>query len=131
MKHIILAIAFLTTTCLSAFADERPTKESNAIAIQQGRIALSAKIQALETSLNANNTAQVNTLATEIHGLLRQGMSYTMNEIALAPKQDRKTINVRYLEQEQLAHQYHLLMKNVPANAPELAIQAKAFLKKY
>ena len=131
MKHLVLAVAFLTMSCLTALAGERPTKESNAAAIQQGRAALSSKIAAFESSLKANNTTQANALATEIHGLLRTGMSHTMNEIALAPKEDRKTINVRYLAQEEAAHSFYQMLKDVPGNGNKLVNQAKSFLKTY
>jgi len=131
MKPIILAIAFLTSTCIFAFADGRITREGNQAAIKQSRTVISSRVQLLENSVKTNNATETTRLAAEVQGLLRNGMALTMHDINLAPKEDRKAINDRYLVLELASHQFNQLATNASANGSKLVEQAKTFLSKY
>lgn len=130
MKRLFFITALITATFISAMA-ARPTKAENDAAMQVGRKALASKIIELENSVKSHNSANLNTVSSQVLDLMRRGMSQTSVEINFESGEQQKASFKHYNEIEKTLHEYTLLMKEPSANGQQLINHAQAFLKAY
>jgi hypothetical protein len=132
MKQLFLAIALIATTFSSAFAGGRLTKAENEAAMKAGHEALAAKVVQFESTLKANNTQSIESVATEIQQLMRKGMQQYMYKVTLEQGNQQTAAENHYRQLESVNHSYNqLISANASTNGTQLLSKAKDFLKLY
>jgi hypothetical protein len=133
MKRMLPAVFFCLALTTMTWADNRASLESTEASIQAGHTQISNKTTELESKLKAHDIPAAQTSATNLLGLMREGMSYTRTKLNLQtgdPKKQAVT-NGHYLKMEQLTHDFQLASSNVSANGNQLVSYAKSYLLEY
>lgn len=132
MKKIMLAAALIAATFSAATARVLPTKAENDAAMKSGHKALVSKVYTLETNIKQNDRAALEATAMDVLALMRKGVVQTRNDADLQSVPTVAEARLKdMLKLEQMVSNYMKLMKDAPANGPQLLQEAKTFLNAY
>lgn len=132
-RTFILALSFNLILSATAFADNRPTIESNEAAIKADRSRISAKTAEFETDLKNKNMPAAQTTAVNLLDQMQHGMELTRIKLNLqtGDPQKQQVTNGHYLKMEKLTHDFQIASTNVPANGQQMLGYAQRYLKEY